>query len=287
MIRELAIISGKGGTGKTSISASLACLARGKVIAECDVDAADMHLVLRPTILKRAPFDGGFKASINREACSNCGLCIRYCRFDAIRDNLTVDSLACEGCNVCAHLCPAGAIEMVKHVSGEWFVSETAQGPMVHAKLGIAEGNSGKLVTLLKRQAREIAQKNGLDLIIVDGSPGTGCPVIATITGSTNALVVTEPTVAGVHDLKRALELTRHFRVKTGVCINKADINPEKKDVINILCKTEGVPVYGEIPYDEDITRAQIEGMSVVEYSNGPAASSIKKMWEKIKNDLS
>lgn len=286
MIRELVIISGKGGTGKTSVAASLACLAGNKVIADCDVDAADMHLVLKLEVKQSTDFEGGLKASIDKDACTSCGTCINYCRFGAIRDDYTVDTIACEGCGVCARFCPARAIAMKPHISGKWFVSDTRHGPLVHARLGIAEGNSGKLVTLIKKKAREIAAEKGFNLIIVDGSPGTGCPVIATMSGATVALIVTEPTVSGIHDLQRVYELARHFNVRAAVCVNKADINPENTAAIESFCEGNGIPLVGVIPYDMDTTRAQFAGKSVVEHSNGPAAKAVRKLWDEVAHEL-
>ncbi len=287
MIRELVIISGKGGTGKTSVAASLAYLAKDKVIADCDVDAADMHLVLQPETIETHEFGGGLKASIQKDLCTSCGECLDYCRFDAISDDFIVDPIACEGCGVCAHFCPTMAIEMKPHVSGKWFVSDTRHGPFVHARLGIAEGNSGKLVTLIKKKAREIAAEKIFGLVIVDGSPGTGCPVIATMSGAAVALIVTEPTVSGIHDLKRVYELACHFNVKTAVCVNKADINPDVAAEISAFCAGKGIPVICSIPYDMDVTRAQIAGTSVVEYSDGPAATEIRKLWDEVQHALS
>ncbi len=287
MIRELVIISGKGGTGKTSVAASLACLAQNKVIADCDVDAADMHLLLKPEVKLTTVFEGGKKAVINGETCTACGDCLRYCRFDAISDDFIVDPISCESCGVCAHFCPHGAIEMKDHVSGKWFVSETRHGPLVHAQLGIAEGNSGKLVTIIKKKAREIANEKGYELVIVDGSPGTGCPVIATMSGAAIALIVTEPTVSGIHDLERVYELARHFNVKTAVCVNKADINPDNVASIKTFCLDNKIPITGVIPYDTNVTRAQIAGKSVVEYSSGAAAQSIETIWKCISVILS
>jgi len=282
MIKELVVISGKGGTGKTSITAAFSFIAKNKVMADCDVDASDLHLVLNDTIIESGEFFGGKKASIDAKICIRCGLCVSYCRFNAINNLYEVDDLTCEGCGVCAFFCPSKSIEMNDHVSGRWYISDTPYGPLVHAKLGIAEGNSGKLVTILRQKARVIAQKKGHTLIIVDGSPGTGCPVIATITGAAHVLIVTEPTVAGIHDLNRILELTRHFCVQTSVCVNKADINGEKKHEINELCRTNNVQMLMEIPYDNEVILAQIAGKSVVEYSNGPAAGAIKKLWEEV-----
>jgi MinD superfamily P-loop ATPase len=285
MIQELVIISGKGGTGKTSVAASLACLASDKVIADCDVDAADMHLILKPEVKKTTAFEDSSKAGISSALCTSCGICLRYCRFNAISADLVVDSIACEGCGVCAHFCPAGAIEMVRHESGHWFVSETRHGPMVYARLGIAEGNSGRLVTLIKKEAREIARNRGYGLIIVDGSPGTGCPVIASITGATHVLVVTEPTVSGLHDLERVLDLARHFNVQASVCVNKCDINADKTREIGELCDKRQVPFLARIPYDDDFTRAQMAGQSLVEYSRGAAAAAVRDLWESLSRE--
>ncbi len=282
MIRELVIISGKGGTGKTSIAASFAALAKNKVMADCDVDASDLHLVLQPGIIQTEPFEGGMKAFINKGLCASCGECLRTCRFDAIDDNFDVDQISCEGCGVCARFCPQEAIEMRRHVSGKWFVSDTRHGPLVHARLGIAEGNSGKLVTLIKKKAREIADERGQGLVIVDGSPGTGCPVIATISGASLILIVTEPTVAGLHDLQRVFDLTRHFRVKAAVCVNKADINPDKAAEIKAFCEQNAVPLLASVPYDTEVTRAQVAGKSLVEFSGGTASRILRSMWKDI-----
>lgn len=286
MIRELVVISGKGGTGKTSVAASMAYLAKNKVIADCDVDAADMHLLLQPETMETHEFDGGVKACIRKDICSSCGQCLDYCRFDAISVDFIVDPISCEGCGVCAHFCPTAAIEMKPHVSGKWFVSDTRHGHLVHARLGIAEGNSGKLVTLIKKKAREIASEKKYGLVIVDGSPGTGCPVIATMSGAAVALIVTEPTVSGIHDLKRVHELARHFNVKTAVCVNKSDINPDNVDLIRSYCHSNAIPVVGLISYDIEVVKAQVAGKSVLEYSNGPAALEIRKMGETILNAL-
>ncbi len=286
MIKELVIISGKGGTGKTSISGSFAVLAQNKVMADCDVDAADLHIILQHRIMSDESFSSGKKAVINSALCSSCGKCSMLCRFDAIEDSFKVNTLSCEGCGVCAAFCPEGAIQMVDHESGRWFVSETSHGPLVHARLGMAEGNSGKLVSLLRMKAKEIATEKNFNLVIVDGSPGTGCPVIASVTGASYLLIVTEPTVSGLHDLKRALELAAHFRIKSGVCVNKSDINNEKTAEIETYCREKGVSFLGSIPYDKDVTAAQIKGQTVVEFSDGAASKAIKDLWVRINNEI-
>jgi len=292
MIRELTIISGKGGTGKTSIVASFASLAEKKVLADCDVDAADLHLILQPHIVEREDFVGGKTARITSEQCVGCGKCAQVCRFDAISlsgpandliaKTYMVDEIACEGCGLCTHMCPMGAVDFSPRINGEWYVSETRHGPMVHARLGIAEENSGKLVTTVRRKAQEIAETQGLDLVIIDGSPGIGCPVISSITGATLVLVVTEPTLSGLHDLERVASLTRHFGIPTAVCVNKSDINPEITADIRKSCNENGLEMLGEIRYDTEVTRAQIEGKSVVEYGHGFAAEDISALWDAV-----
>jgi len=237
MAKELVMISGKGGTGKTSIVASFAALAEKAVLADCDVDAADLHLVLDPKTVERKKFSGGSRATIQAELCTACGKCEEICRFDAVcfdgppngavDETCRIDPIACEGCGVCARFCPANAIGFGPVVNGEWFISQIRHGSMVHAKLGVAEENSGKLVSLVRTQAKKIAEDRNLDLVLIDGSPGIGCPVIASIAGADIALVVTEPTLSGLHDLRRVIDLTRHFGIGTLVCINKWDLNED------------------------------------------------------------
>lgn len=286
MIKEIVIISGKGGTGKTSISGSFAHLADRKVMADCDVDAADLHLILNHRVISDESFSSGKKAVVNPAICNSCGTCTMLCRFDAIGDFFQVNTLSCEGCGVCAEFCPEGAIEMIDYESGRWFVSETDKGPLVHACLGLAEGNSGKLVTIIRKKAREIADEKGYNLIIADGSPGTGCPVISSVTGASYILIVTEPTISGLHDLRRALELAAHFRIRSGVCVNRADINREVTSEIKDYCSGKGASFLGTIPYDKDVTAAQVEGKSVVEHSEGPASTAIKELWQKILKEI-
>jgi len=291
-MKELVVISGKGGTGKTSIVAAFASLAKNAVLADCDVDAADLHLVLEPKIEQTHDFFGGKQASIIAEKCTGCGICRDMCRFNAINFNgqgnsvvdktFTIDPVSCEGCKVCVEFCPADAIEFNDHINGQWFVSDTRFGPMVHAKLGIAEENSGKLVTLIRKEAKKIVQEQKKELLIVDGSPGIGCPVIASITAADLVLVVTEPTLSGKHDLDRVSELTSSFGIKTLVCINKADVNPQITDRISKDAQKRGLKVIGKIAYDEAFTRAQMIKASVVEYTSGAITEQIKALWRQV-----
>jgi MinD superfamily P-loop ATPase len=285
-MKELVVISGKGGTGKTSIVASIASLARDKVLADCDVDAADLHLILNPEIKDEQDFYGGKIAVLDKDACTECGKCIELCRFGAISDIYEVDLLSCEGCGVCAYFCPSQAIEMVEKIAGKWFVSDTRYGPLVHAKLGIAEDNSGKLVSRVKEIAKEIAAENGYELIVIDGSPGIGCPVIASIAGASLILIVSEPTVSGIHDMKRVIDLSKHFRIKSMVCINKYDLNLDNVKEIERYCAENDVTIVAHIPYDLDFTRAQIDAKSITEYSDGDSSREIRMMWEKISDEL-
>ena len=286
-MKEIVVISGKGGTGKTSIVASFAALAEKKVLADCDVDAADLHLVLNPKIERKEEFSGGKKATIRADECIACDRCIEECRFEAIgypenSDTPRVNHISCEGCGVCFRVCPVEAVSFEPVVNGEWYVSATNYGPMVHARLGIAEGNSGKLVTLIRREARSIAEKDGLNYIIVDGSPGIGCPVIASITGADLVLVVTEPTLSGRHDLLRVADLASFFRIPALVCVNKWDLNPEIAEQIEKEAEEHGVRTAGRIRYDRAITEAQIMKTSVVEYTGGAVSGDIKAVWQNV-----
>jgi MinD superfamily P-loop ATPase len=272
--QELVIISGKGGTGKTSVTASFAVLAAGRaVLADCDVDAADLHLVLTPTVVSTTDFISGHEAHIQPDACVGYGLCKRLCRFDApmiVKDGegrlgYVIDPVACEGCGVCVRFCPVKAIEFPDRLCGKWMISETRCGTLVHACLNAAAENSGKLVSTVRREARHLAEAQKLSLIITDGPPGLGCPVIASLTGSTQVLVVTEPTVSGEHDLLRVLTLARHFEIPTAVCVNKWDINPEMTERIEAKARATGVQVAGRIRYDPAVTTAQIQAKAVVE----------------------
>jgi MinD superfamily P-loop ATPase len=285
-MKELVVISGKGGTGKTSITASFAVLAKHAVIADCDVDAADLHLVLRPqTELHREPFTSGHIAVIRASYCVGCGLCQNLCRFDAVREQegtYMIDPFSCEGCGVCVEFCPAEAIDFPEQLCGEWFSHVTPFGEMVHALMNTGAENSGKLVSLVRKEARRIAEKKGSEILLVDGPPGIGCPVIASITGADAVLAVTEPTLSGEHDLQRILELAGHFGIPVRVCINKWDINPEISDRIEAKAKASGADPVGRIPYDTAFTKAQVNGRTLIEESDGPASQAVKAVWEKI-----
>jgi MinD superfamily P-loop ATPase len=288
-VKEIVVISGKGGTGKTSVVASFAALADSKVLADCDVDAADLHLVMNPVIQYREDFSGGKKAKVIADECTACDLCIEKCRFDAISygsavngNTPMVNPIYCEGCGLCMRICPAGAVSLEPVVNGEWYLSTTNYGPMVHAKLGMAEGNSGKLVSLVREKARSIASKYRLKYIIVDGSPGIGCPVIASLTGSDLVVIVTEPTLSGRHDLFRVARLAAHFRIPAVLCVNKWDINPGIADQIEAEARAQGIKAIGRIRYDTAVTKAQIMGTSVVEYTGGAVSEDMKVLWRNV-----
>jgi MinD superfamily P-loop ATPase len=289
-MKELVIISGKGGTGKTSITASFAVLADRPVIADCDVDAADLHLVLSPRIRERHEFRAGHEAIIRQDTCTGCGECFSHCRFKAVqvsgkpgqKARFFIDPVSCEGCGVCVRLCPEHAIDFPERLCGEWMISETRCGPMVHARLGIAAENSGKLVSTVRREAKRLAKENNSPLIITDGPPGIGCPVIASITGASLVLAITEPTVSGEHDLKRVLSLARHFHIPALVCVNKWDINPEMADRIEGTALQSGAELTERIPYDRAVTAAQMNNKAVVEFENNAAAKKIKEVWERV-----
>ncbi|HIH37191.1 MAG TPA: 4Fe-4S binding protein [Methanocellales archaeon] len=284
-MRQITIISGKGGTGKTTITASFAALAHNPVIADCDVDAADLHLLLHPLIRSKQEFRGSKEAVIDEEKCIDCRLCGEVCRFDAI-DGHMIDSILCEGCGVCAYVCPENAIILREKISGYAFISETEYGPMVHARLNIAEEASGKLVSLVRNEARKIAENEGRDLILIDGPPGIGCPVIASLSGVDRALIVTEPTMSGIHDLERILGVARHFGIASLVCINKYDINEENTNRIIEFCQINDVNVVGKILYDPIVTKAMIAGKPIVEFSDGEVSREIKEMWNKVERSL-
>ncbi|MCE5248718.1 ATP-binding protein [bacterium] len=296
-MKELVVISGKGGTGKTSVVASFAALAKREVLADCDVDAADLYIVLNPKVLHRNDFVGGKTARIKPGHCTACGKCEELCRFDAIfldgpgngtfPKTFRVDPLACEGCGVCAHFCAEGAIEFTPTVNGQWFISDTRHGTLVHAKLHAGGENSGKLVTIIRNEARNIAARDRLDTIIVDGSPGIGCPVIASITGADMVLAVTEPTKSGLHDLERVIELAGHFGIPLAVTINKWDLNGDMTRVISEKVQSRGIDVLGTIRYDRAVTDSMVQGSCVVEFTDSPVTQDVRALWQKVHEKLS
>ena len=279
MIKQLTIISGKGGTGKTTLAASLAALAGGAVLADCDVDAADLHLLLDPKIKQSNDFEGGYSAEIDQKLCTHCGLCLEHCRFEAISDDFVINSLQCEGCGACFDVCPAEAVVFERECAGQWFESTTRFGPMVHAALGAGQDNSGKLVSQVRSRAMEIAKEENRDLVIIDGPPGVGCPVISAITGVDLLLLCAEPTPSGRHDLLRVLELADHFKIQAAVCMNKVDLAPEKSREILDEAKKRGAHIVGTIPYDTKAVESMMQGKTVIEFDDGPLADSFKNIW--------
>lgn len=286
-MKELIVISGKGGTGKTSLIAAFASLAERKVLCDADVDAADLHLILDPHVFTRSDFKSGHTAEIDRNKCTDCGLCLDLCRFGAIGDNFKVNPVDCEGCGVCVHFCPEKAIAFPENTCGEWFISDTRFGPLVHARLGIAEENSGKLVTLVRQESKRLADEKKLDLILTDGPPGVGCPVIASIGGASAVLIVTEPSLSGIHDMQRVIALANHFSVPAMVCVNKFDLNPDLTADIEAFARGEEIECLGRIPFDPTITEAMVQGQTIFESnSNSKAGSAILQVWRRLSSCL-
>jgi MinD superfamily P-loop ATPase len=291
--KEIAVISGKGGTGKTTVVSSLARLCRNKVLADNDVDAADLHLLLEPSIYEAHDFIGGKRYAIDFAACTGCGQCADRCHFEAILDDgpgnestdrtYRIDPLACEGCGLCEYVCPIQAIRSERNITGRWFVSETRDGPMAHARLGIAEQNSGKLVTQVRKRASELSREYGCDRILSDGPPGTGCPVIASVSGVDLVLIVTEPTISGVHDMQRVLQLSAHFGVPALVIINKEDLNAEQAQKITRMAEDAGSRVIGRIPFDHNVNEALMNGKTIIEHGKGPALEAIRDLWDALR----
>jgi len=286
-MKQVVIVSGKGGTGKTVITGAFAALAKGKVMADCDVDAPDLHLLLQPSIKERHEFRSGKTARIDKEKCVGCGKCIEICRFKAISQNFVVDGVSCEGCAFCSFVCPAGAINMEENISGEWFVSDTRFGSLIHARLGIAEENSGKLVSLVRKKAREMATVLNTGWVIIDGSPGIGCPVIASFSGVDYAIVVTEPTLSGLHDADRVIGLAKHFNVSAKLIINKYDLNKDVTGQIERYCGRENIELIGRIPFDKSVVEAMIDGKTVIEYAGNKAVKAIVGIWERLEKGAS
>jgi len=289
-MKQITIISGKGGTGKTVITASFAALAKNAVFADCDVDAADLHLLLEPKIKESGEFRSGVVAFINKELCTRCGKCKEICRFSAISGSAsgpdTIDDISCEGCAFCSFVCPVGAIEMKEEVCGEWFISETRFGPLAHAKLGVAKENSGKLVSLVRQKAKEVAESKGYEMVIIDGSPGIGCPVIASITGVDYVLIVTEPTLSGLHDADRVIKVVRHFNIPLGLVINKYDLNAEMTEKIENYCTGNKVKFVGKVSFDKSVVEAMVEGKTIIEYADNEVTKSIVNIWENLKDSV-
>jgi MinD superfamily P-loop ATPase len=284
-MKEVVVLSGKGGTGKTTIVGSFAALAKSKLLVDCDVDAATLHLLLQPLIREKHEFWNGQAAFVDEEKCTQCGLCQEQCRFAAIK-GFNVNAISCEGCGFCSLICPAEAITMKENMAGHWFISDTRYGSLVHARLGIAQENSGKLVALVRQQARRMAGKEGADYIISDGPPGIGCPVISSLSGANLALLVTEPTLSGIHDLERVLGVCHHFSVPALVCINKYDINEDNTRHIEKFCLGQGVEVATRIPFDNAVTKAMVAGLPVVEYSRNGVSHQIEALWELVLKSL-
>jgi MinD superfamily P-loop ATPase len=286
-MKELVVISGKGGTGKTSLTAAFASLAKNMVLCDADVDAADLHLLMAPEIIEKHDFQGGNQAVINRGKCIECGLCRDLCNWKAIDKDYMVSPIDCEGCGVCVYFCPEKAIEFPVKTCGEWYISATRFGPMVHARLGIAEENSGRLVSLVRQQTKRLAEEKGLDLILTDGPPGIGCPVIASLGGATAVLIVVEPTLSGKHDMTRVAELAGHFKVPAMMCVNKFDLNVDETKVIEDTARKNNMEVLARIPFDPIFTKAMVQGQTIFEYDpRSEACEGVKKIWERIAENL-
>ena len=286
MVKQITVLSGKGGTGKTSLVACFATLTQKTVMSDCDVDAPDLHLLLKPEILHKQEFKASRVAVIDNEICIQCGKCEEHCRFNAI-EQLVINPILCEGCGVCAYICPVDAVEIETRISGYAFVSKTKYGPMSHALLNPGEENSGKLVTLVRQNAKKVADTQNCELILNDGPPGIGCPVIASLGGVDLGLIVVEPTLSGIHDMKRALGLLNHFKIPSLVCINKYDINEENTNRIVEFCGSNGVEFVGRIPFNSIVTEAMVAGKTVIEYSPGNIVSQeIEIVWKRVLSNL-
>jgi MinD superfamily P-loop ATPase len=287
-MKQITIISGKGGTGKTTIASNFIKMAHDHIAVDADVDAANLHILLNPSIEKKEDFIGGAVAFVN-ESCINCGKCEELCRFDAISNSTTdikIDTLKCEGCGVCEHICPASAIELKKDKQGEFFTSNTNYCKLVHARLNPGAENSGLLVTKVRNTAEDIAYGQNKKLIIIDGAPGIGCPVIASLNGVDFTLIVTEPTLSGISDFKKIYEVISFFNIQSFVCINKFDINPENTAEIEKFCVLNNIKIIGKISYDENVSKALAQKKFIIDYPNSPAAIDINKLWEKFEKTL-
>jgi MinD superfamily P-loop ATPase len=286
-MKQIVVISGKGGTGKTVITAALAAVSENALFVDCDVDASNLHLLLAPAIKETRVFKSGKTAFILAEKCTHCGLCASLCRFQAIDEaRAVVDPISCEGCGFCAEACPHTAIQMRENTTGEYYESQTRFGRLVHAELGAGEENSGKLVFTVRTRATELAKEQGCELVLIDGSPGIGCPVIASLTGTDYALVVVEPTVSGIHDAERVVQVARHFKVPAAVIINKCDINPEMSERIRLWCAKEMIQCMAEIPFDEEVVHAVSAGVTIMEYEKTRVKEQIRELWRAIEKTI-
>ena len=289
-MNEICVLSGKGGTGKTSISAAFATLSGPVAVADCDVDAANLHLILQPENKREEKFVAGHKAVINYDKCTACGLCIDYCRFGAIAfcaDKVVITETSCDGCKLCSRICPVEAIEMVPADKSRWYSGTFRNGLMVHARLAPGEENSGKLVNVVREQVRKVAEEKKLETIIIDGPPGTGCPVISSVTGADQVVVVTEPTRSGFHDMKRILELIANFRIQPYVVINKYDLNEEISQQVAGWCAEMNIPLIGKVPFDKQVVEAMLHCKSIVEWAPGSEVSKeIKQIWNSVKKNI-
>lgn len=287
MAKEITILSGKGGTGKTSITAALAAVASNAVYCDCDVDAADLHLLFDPTVKETFDFSSGRKAMIDSGKCISCGICLEECRFSAIRQPkaglFEVDQYKCEGCRLCERICPANAVRSVENMNNKWYVSDSRFGPLVHAQMSPGEENSGKLVTTVRNKAKEIASQTMADFILNDGPPGIGCPVIASLTGVNSVLLVVEPSKSGIHDIERLIGLTQKFEIPAFAVINKQNLNPEMSLRAEEMLNRSGVPLLGKIDFDDGFVKAMILGKTIVEFAPGSGvANQIKTIYEKL-----
>jgi MinD superfamily P-loop ATPase len=282
-MHEIVVLSGKGGTGKTSLTAAFAHLTRDAIVCDLDVDAPDLHLLLEPEPYRSEAFVSGHEAVVAADRCDGCGLCVELCRFGAVvpdEGGCRIDPLKCEGCKLCVALCPAGAIDFPPKNCGRWYLSKTRFGTMVHAQLHPGEENSGRLVALLRQQARRLASAEDRSLILSDGPPGIGCPVISSLSATDLAVVVSEPTPSGFHDLERVIELCRHFRVPAAVIVNKHDLNPGLSAGIEDWCRADDIPLLARVPFDKRFVEAMLAARTVTE-TGGPAAEALAQAWKK------
>ena len=285
---EIAVISGKGGTGKSSISAAFATLQSNVVLADCDVDAANLYLLFHPTHEKEEVFVSGFKAVIDKDLCTNCGECVSYCRFDAIDEiegEVIINETSCDGCKLCSRICPSEAISMVQEDNSRMYSGNFRNGKMVYGRLSPGEENSGRLVDVVREEAKKVAKANHLETIIIDGPPGIGCPVISTITGVNQVVIVTEPTLSGLHDLKRTIEVTSKFKLTTSVIINKFDLNTDMANEIETFCNSLNINVIARLPFGRMVVDAMVNCKSIVEFApDSEISTMLGKAYSQIRN---